>query len=173
MEPLDDRFTTLVWRQPSSRRRQYSLRAGEMEVGTLTFEKTFGSLATGRLAEGAWTFKRAGFLSPRVTVRKMGSESDLAVFTPRWTGAGELRFTSGDVLTWRPFGFLGAQWAFVRGDAETRLVTFGLQRGLVRFQVQDRIGAGEGREPGRGLLLLLGLYLLVLSQEDAAPIGTG
>ena len=59
----------LRWTQPALLQRQYALCAGDKVVATLRWQKPFGSLALAELAGGVWTFKRSGFLSPKVTVR--------------------------------------------------------------------------------------------------------
>ena len=82
----------LHWTQPSTFNREYELRAGDEVVATLGWQKTGGSLALARSTEGNWTFKRSGFLSPRVTVRLAGSETEVAVFKPSWRGEGTLAF---------------------------------------------------------------------------------
>jgi hypothetical protein len=59
----------LVWAQPKALRREYQLKNDDELVGGLRFEKSYGSLATAEVASQDWTFKREGFLHPRVTVR--------------------------------------------------------------------------------------------------------
>ncbi|HEX3630717.1 MAG TPA: hypothetical protein VHW91_09625, partial [Candidatus Dormibacteraeota bacterium] len=62
----------LLWVQPSARKREHELRAGDDVGATLAFQR--GSLANAAAAEGEWTFKRQGFWHPRVTARIAGSE---------------------------------------------------------------------------------------------------
>ncbi len=69
----------LVWKQGAATQRHYELRAGEALVAELDFLKAFGTLARGRAASGAWTFKRTGFLSPVVTARSEGGSEDCAL----------------------------------------------------------------------------------------------
>ena len=85
----------LSWHQPKGLRRHFELRIGDEVLATLRWETNFGSLATAETAEGRWTFKRVGFWRPKVTVRAAGSDADLAVFEPRWTGSGTLTLASG------------------------------------------------------------------------------
>jgi hypothetical protein len=54
-----------------------------------------GSLANAGSADGDWTFKRSGFWNPRVTARVAGSDTDIAVFRPRWMGGGTLELPDG------------------------------------------------------------------------------
>jgi hypothetical protein len=61
----------LYWVQPGAFRRGFELhRADEQNIGSLRFEKAFGASARGDSPHGSWTFKRVGFLNPRVTVRR-------------------------------------------------------------------------------------------------------
>src|SRR6266849_9596869 len=65
-------------------------------AATLTWARSWGSLATGKSGGSEWTFKRLGFLRPRVTVRGTGSDSNLAVLSINWAGEG-----AGGVFRWR------------------------------------------------------------------------
>lgn len=160
---LSDR---LVWAPSSTSSRRFELRSGDEVAATLTFDKAVGSLATGRAHAGAWTFKRAGFLHPCVTVRDLGSEYDLAVFRPTWTGSGDVEFGSGTLVHWRPFGFWNSEWGFVRRDA--RLLTFHWlpETAALDARVEFPPAALEFRE--LPILLLLGWYLRVLAYQEAA-----
>jgi hypothetical protein len=150
--------------------RAFELRSGADVVATLAFEKLFGSLATGRTATGAWTFKRAGFLQPRVTVREAGAELDLAVFHPTWTGSGEVEFGAGVRVHWRSFGFWSREWAFVRG-AEERLVTFRPEEDVSAPGSRVELGAAARTLPDIGVLLCLGIYLRALAVQEASAAG--
>jgi hypothetical protein len=65
----------LEWRQPGALRRFYQLTHDEREIATLRFESSCGSLAAGECGQAKWTFKRTGFLSPKISVREAGSET--------------------------------------------------------------------------------------------------
>src|SRR5271169_4895055 len=95
------------WRQPEVFRRFHELMADGRTVASLRFEKSCGTLATAEYGEARWTFKRTGFWSPRVSVRQAGSEADLAIFTPRWTGGGGLAFAAGRKFQLRSLSFWG------------------------------------------------------------------
>src|ERR1035441_5308392 len=76
----------LEWRQPEGLSRFYQLTDNGREIATLRFESSCGSLATGECGQARWTFKRTGFLSPKISVREAGSETNIALFTPGWMG---------------------------------------------------------------------------------------
>ncbi len=164
------------WIQPKTFERLYELRWGEETLAWLTFRSSTGTLATAESAEGSWTFKRVGFLNPRITVRAAGSEEDLAVYQPKFWGDGVLSFKSGLHFAWKPTNFWSTAWAFV--DAEENVV-IAFQPGVEKEKLRDilktqfrltlhHIGAIRETAP---LLATLGMYLLILHQEDAAAAG--
>ena len=106
------------WRQPAAFKRFHEMTFEGAVICTLQFQG-FGSLATAQSEHGSWTFKRGGFLSPRITVRRAGESADLAVFLPKWTGGGELRFPGGESYWLKSLSFWGGDWAFEnsRGQA--------------------------------------------------------
>jgi hypothetical protein len=163
LKPLSGSTTALQWKRVSADRRTFSLRAGETLIGGLRFESSVGSLATADVSGQRWTFKRVGFLSPRLTVRKSGAKVDAAVLTPDWSGGGVVRFAKGPTyglrrtalwkgeLTWTTEGGFAVARQRPKGEgAEVELV------------------AGARGSPELPLLLVLGVYLQVLSADDAA-----
>lgn len=155
---------TLTWVQHKALERSYELRYGGEIVASLRFEKAFGSLATAKSVDGAWTFKREGFLKPRVTVRTPGSEANLAVFHQNISGGGILQFQDGRRYLWRCTSFWGSEWAFLTAE-EHRLVQFRLNASLFRSGAQTSILASAA---DASLLAALGWYLLVLTAEETA-----
>ncbi len=168
----------LEWREPKATVRHYELRAGEALCGTLDFRSAWGTLATAEMAAGAWTFKRVGFLNPRVTVREAGSDHDLAVYQPRFWGDGQLALADGATFHWRSINFWSTQWAFT-DVAGQPLVTFrsGVPdqklKDIFRTQATVEIApaaTGDARLP---LLVAFGWYLILLQHQDtAATAGT-
>jgi hypothetical protein len=164
----------LVWVQPKTFVRWFELRAPDDEpAATLRFETALGTLATAESAEGRWTFKRVGFLNVRVTVREVGSETNLAVYEPKLWGDGVLRFPDGRTYEWKAMNFWGTQWCFA--DAQGQVVfAFKPERDrpklseLFKTQADVEVGpAGQGLAE-LALLVLLGWYLVILQQDDAA-----
>jgi hypothetical protein len=72
----------LKWQQRGTAKFDYELFVeGEPSAAAiLSFRRTLGSLATAECADGCWTFKRVGMLQPRVTARRCGSDTNIAVF---------------------------------------------------------------------------------------------
>jgi hypothetical protein len=163
----------LYWVQPETFTRWFELRAGEHLVATLGWQTSCGTLATAESAEGRWTFKRLGFLNPRVTVREAGSEIDMATFWPSWMGDGALEFAYGRAFRWQSTNFWATRWcftdeggtpllAFEPGAEKAKLSDMFKQQALVQIQPQARA------VPELSLLVLVGWYLMILRQDDAA-----
>ena len=94
-QPTEPIVRTLQWIPSKGRRCSYDLRAGDRTIGCVSWPKLFGSLAEGAFAEERWTFKRGGFLRPRVTARPQGSVADSAVLELSFSGGGGLKTKSG------------------------------------------------------------------------------
>jgi len=79
------------------------------EVGSLEFSGAHGSLAVARSAKGSWTFKRSGFLRPKITIRRAGSDLDYAFESMNWSGGGRLQIVGGESFRIRRSGILRPQ----------------------------------------------------------------
>jgi len=163
----------LEWLQPKTLERYYELQAGPAQLATLTFHSAWGTLATAETAGGAWTFKRVGFLNPRVTVRVAGSPDNLAVYQPKFWGDGTLTFAGGLAFRWQPTNFWATEWAFT-GAGDTPMVRF--KSGAEKHKLSDifktqtvvELEPEESIQAFASLLVALGMYLIILHQQDAA-----
>jgi hypothetical protein len=158
----------LKWTQPKRLKRYFELLCGDDRIGTLRWEKSFGSLATAEASEGQWTFKRGGFGGLRVTVRESGSAETIAMFElslalDSTCGTGSLQYRGGQRIRWAPSGSFWhwywhprCMWVSVNG---LEIAGFCYHRGMKtegRLEVSTH-GAGLPELP---LLALLGWYLL-------------
>jgi len=159
----------LLWTQPSARKREHELHAGDDVVATLAFQR--GSLANAAAAKGEWTFKRHGFWHPRVTARIAGSETDLVVFRPHWSGGGQLDFADGQTLRFASANFWQSQWVWLE-DRDKPLIRFKGRHGLVKANGAVEISPEAVHRPDIALLVLVGWYLILLYAEDAAAAST-
>jgi len=165
--------THFEWRQPEPFRRFYELVGDEQPLASLRFEKACGTLATAewhRPPRLHMTFKRSGFWSPKVTVRDVGSEIDLAVFAPRWSSGGELAFSDGRKFLLKSTNFWGGEWAFETQQRD-EVVSVRGPHGLVRHSGQVSLGLTAANISETPILLLLIWYLRILMQDDAAAAG--
>lgn len=159
----------LRWRQPELTKRYYELmpEGGESPLATLEWRSAWGTLATAQTGVGTWTFKRTGFLHPLITVRRAGSEEDLAIFEANWQGSGTLTFAGGGRYAWKSANFWHSQWSWLAADG-TELLHFANRQMFVRHEANVEIASAAARLPKRDLLATLGWYLLILSASDSA-----
>ena len=174
MQALSDfQGSTIQWTQANTFRRSYELRSENDLLGTLAFRSAFGTFATAETADGKWTFKRVGFLNPRVTVRPEGGEEDAGLYQPKIWGDGVLTLQGGPTFAWKPTNFWQTNWAFI--DAEQCHVmdfTAGVDNKKLRdiFKVQCTVALADvsSCRSWVPLLVPLGMYLLILHHDDAA-----
>jgi hypothetical protein len=161
------------WVQPRSSERRFELRGDGWVFGRLEFRSWGGSLAYARMSEGVWTFKRVGFFDARVTVRRSDDEVDLASFRPRLSGSGTLNGPAGSALHWSQASFWRSCWIF-RDAVDTFDVEFRPGAGKTtladRFktQVTVELRRVEAHRDVLPIVVPLGLYLILLQEEDAA-----
>lgn len=168
----------LRWTQPALLKREYELRAGDEVVATLRWQKTFGSLALAETANGTWTFKRSGFLRPKVMVRVPGSETEVATFKPGWGGEGTLRFSDGRYYQWQHTNFWRSDWFFSDQGGEPLVhfkAEFEASAAVILFKhaAEVKFEPTAASVPDLSLLTALGWYLMVLMSEDAAGAVAG
>ena len=157
----------MEWRQPGALRRFYQLTQDGREIASLRFEKSCGSLASGECGQARWTFKRIGFLSPKISVREAGSETDLAQFTAGWMGTGWVVFNAGRRYYLRHTNFWGTEWAFEAEDG-TAAVSLSGNQGLLKHGASVTLGQATAGLPEAPVMLLLIWYLRVLMNADAS-----
>jgi hypothetical protein len=109
------------WVQPKITRREYELRAGGERLAALRRIRIFGSLAELDTADGRWTLKRQGFLRPRVSVRRAGSEDEYATLVLSWLGDGALHMSDGRAFAWKR-GFWSRQYTLTTEQGEELIV---------------------------------------------------
>jgi hypothetical protein len=159
----------LLWVQPLARKREHELHAGDEVVATLRFQR--GSLADAEADGHHWTFKRGGFWHPRITVRQPGSDADVAVFRPHWSGGGMLEFPDGRAIRLRSANFWQNEWVWESKDQV--LVRIKGRPGLIKANGAVEIPPEAVTAPDLALLILLGWYLILLFAEDSAAAASG
>lgn len=147
--------------------RAFELRDGRDVLATLRWLKVFGSIAVGETSVGSWSYKRAGFLHPRVHVREPGSERDVAVLRMSWSGGGTLESPEGRSYRWRNTKFWRSEWAF-EGDAGKPLLAVRPVFSGLKYGAELKVDPEARRLRDLDLLVPLAWYLLVLFSDDAA-----
>lgn len=159
----------LEWRQPAAFSRTYELKSGDSELAGLAFQKVFGTLARAWTAGAAWTFKRAGFLTPVVTARVEGSETDIAIYHPNWTGhKGLLELEGGERLEFRTTNFWASEWAL--NDAQGAEVLRFHNKGLLHHGASVEVSEAGKARADIAMLLALCWYILVLHMQDSSSV---
>jgi hypothetical protein len=134
------------------------------ESGRLFFSGKSGSLAKGMTAHGEWTFKREGFLHPRITVRKTEEDSNCGALTLSANGDGKFALAGGEEYCFVTGGWLQSHWSFKRGFVE--VVRFSRDGSSVDVEVLDLAVSPETLS----ILILLGWYAPLLAADEAAVI---
>ena len=169
MRKMAELSQSLKWEQPSALKMEYEMRTGDGELAaTLRFRSSCGSFATADSADGCWTFKRVGFWKTRVTARVCGSDDDIAIFQNNtWSGGGTLELSNGQTFrattnSWQTkFGF--------ETEAGEQLIKFETS-GLLHLSAAVEIQPSFISLAELPLLVMLGFYLIVMMQMDAATI---
>jgi len=160
---------SLRWVPIKGLKRAYELHADRAMAGRIRWTKLLGSLAEAEYDGQQWTFKRRGFLRPRVTARNPTSDAELAVLELTWGGSGILAVHGGARFRWQRLGFWGRRFAFA-GESGLELISFEPKFGFVRRSGAVRTHAKAAKLPEFGLLVTLGWYVLMLLADDEAAI---
>jgi len=158
---------TASWRQPSPLRQEYEMVVSDEVVATLRWKKLGGTTAIARAPEGTWTFKSAGFLTPRVTIRLPNSDYDFGTFRTGASGAGTLESLGDQKFQWRCVNFMQNAWAFF-DDEGNKLVQIRPELQGNKPTASIEIGVKASGRQEVGFLVIFAWYLMVLSAEDVA-----
>jgi len=170
----DPRGRKIVWTRPKPLIRYHELRSDGGLYATLKWKNTFGSLAVGECSEGRFTFKRAGFLRPYVTVRREGYDGNLAtmrfssgsvIMNAAFGVSGILEFETGHRFAFNRLSFWKSRWAFT-DESGIPMVTFNRKmKGKPSADVV--INEDFGDIDYIHILLILGWYVIMLDYEEA------
>ena len=144
--------------------RSFVLEAEGQEMGRLGFSAKSGSLAQGMTAHGEWTFKREGFLHPRITIRKTGADANCGSLTLNANGNGKLSLAGAEDFNLVTAGWLQSHWSFNRGITE--IVRFSRDGSSADVEVVNPKVTAETLS----ILVLLGWYAPLLAADEAAVI---
>jgi len=164
----------LNWVQPKATHQFFELRSKEDLCGTLLFPKSIGSLAEAETSDGKWSFKRVGFFTTRITIRKIGEENDIAVFKPNlMASSGILEFNNGKKYQWHSSNFFATKFEFKEIDGESVVVIrSGVDDAKLKdwFKTQARVEYSENKInlEELSILILLGWYLIIVLQMDSS-----
>jgi hypothetical protein len=165
--------TGLQWIQTGDLDSQLISEGSDEPFAKLKWAKKWGSLATGESADGKWTFKRVGFLHPKVTIRETGTESDIATFSLSWGGDGVLEIPSeASAFLFKRTSMWHSEWILKRNDSEETVLTIRPDFGLTKVPTKKKLGAevelGQNAlaQSRLSLLALFTWYLIILMTYD-------
>jgi hypothetical protein len=154
----------LHWVQPTIFARHFELYSENNLLGELRFETAataYGTLTTAGSATEGWTFKGAGILKRRVTLRESRAKDDLAVFWPNLRGDGWVEFFTGRKFHWKSTNFWRTAWGFSSVQEELLFVLKSKPWSLLKIQSVVEIGAQWRDLDELPLLMMLAWYLRV------------
>lgn len=92
---------SLKWRRSGITPPDFELLGNQGVFATLAFLDDEHTLARVRTAEGVWTLKHLGIMTPIVTLRAEGGTTNLATFHPHALQHGKLQFLDGASFDWK------------------------------------------------------------------------
>ncbi len=153
----------LAWTQTGYYHGEYELQAGDEVVATLRWRG--GSLGIAETADGVWSFKRPGLRRSRVSIRRAGSGTEIAVFSSSWIGGGTLELVGGRLFYWSATNLWRSRWVWREANG-TELVSL-RSRQRIRLSGQVEWSQAAAALPELDLLVTLGWYLLVMRAQDS------
>ena len=163
MKPFNElnQQNSLKWVASGKLQSELQTSAGEI-LARLTWKNPWSSLATGEAADGMWTLKRAGFLRPKVTLRKAGTDSNTAEMQMSWNGGGEVILANGSRFQFRRLGFWNPELnVFSEAGKEilsVKLNHSGREGSVILKPAQEDVET-------KSLLAILSWYVIVLASE--------
>jgi len=157
----------LKWTQPRAFKREYELRAGDELAATLRFQGGFSSRATAESGDGCWLFHREGAFVRTTRIRACNSDVVIGTFKANtWKSGGTLEI-GGRVFNATSRAF-SSRYSFVRENGEA-LVEL-KNSGFLHRSAQVTLHPGAATDPQLPILVMLGWYLDLLMQRDAAAV---
>jgi hypothetical protein len=148
----------------------FELSSGDTAVARLTWARPGGSLVSLATSGGAWTFKRIGFLHPRITARVEKAASDLAQVSLH-LNHHRIELMRGTSYRFHRAGLLVPAWVLTTDSGVELLHVEPVREGR-RLEGGAVLTSPVGRAlPDLPLLIGLTWYLIVLSWfEDEALV---
>jgi hypothetical protein len=163
-ELKDDSGATLKWEQVKAGQRYYELRKGNEKMASLTFPRALGTFAEAELAGARYTFKRTGFLHPKVTIRRTGLEEDIGLVRLTMGGNGTLEFTDGKRYGFHLLSFWNNRWGFF-DEQGNLLMTILIHPSFVKHD-GDVFLEDARMDKHTMLLMVIGWYMMAQMAEE-------
>ena len=149
----------LTWKKiPHSR--NYELKTNGELVGTLQRTSIWSSSFIAETRDGAWTFRRTGFLGTRAEV--LEAEIPIATFKSAWASRGVLTLTDGQTFHVECRGCWHPAWSVTTEDGKLILRIRSRERS-VEVPMSSAVNSSR-----LSLLIMFTWYRLLQAEEDAA-----
>lgn len=109
----------LLWNS-NSKPKQFYLMNENDKLAKLSWTSKSGTLATGKMKFGEWSFKRTGFFRPLITIRRSNEKQNIGVLKFNFSNNSVLKFSTGETFYWRNLNPWRGEWGFL--DKELNLV---------------------------------------------------
>jgi hypothetical protein len=154
----------LLWTKPRWTRREYFLMRDGVELARVAF-RGWRAQATAESAGRTWELNRSGILKTRVTMNAAREPAAVSA-AGSWSGNYELEVPMDGAVRWKCLSVWKGHYGWVAADGST-LVRY---RPVSAFSSTHFVELAGGRplDELRVPLILLGGYLLALTQEDMA-----
>jgi len=167
MEPISRAINhELTWSQPNAFKEEYELTSDVGQLGALNFRSSWGTLAVAETADGCWTFKRVGFFSTRVSIRRCDSEIEVAAFRNNtWSGGGTLELPDGRVYR-ASTNFWQTKLELVN-DRDDVILQYQDVGGFFRRSARMTIEPAVALLTELPMIVMLSWYLLIMMYRDS------
>jgi hypothetical protein len=162
----------LSWRQPQASRRYFELVSEDRTLAALRFPKLTGTLAEAQADGTSYTFKRSGFLRPKVTIRKAPFDQDIGVVNMSRRGDGEVDMINGRRYVIRRPSVWSFRWQ-VFDESDGLMADVRSRSGLLRLEGKADITEKGALSADMLLLLVLEWYIMALIRRDSSTGASG
>ncbi len=153
----------LLWTPSTALRQHYELLARDTVLAMLDMSN-WTTAAQAILAEGKYSIRQEGFFRQQIMIRANDMGPILAAYTRGW-GGGTLQMADGRLFKWETVNFWGTRQAW-KTSSNTSLVQF--QNSPWTRDLLVRVEPEALATPEHSLLVIMGLYITILSNRDAA-----
>jgi hypothetical protein len=148
--------------KPKMSRSFYELTHGKEIIGSITFPKTFGTLAEVKLFKEEWSLKRMGFWNPYINVRRQNAAQDYMQVPISGKFQGLLSFSTqnGESYELTQTGFWNPKWLWLK--QQRVLIEYDMKFGMKKYAeaiIRDK-------DEMLTLLLMIGSYGLIMRGWD-------
>jgi len=154
--------TSILIMKSKMSRAFYELTRGDEIIGSITFTKTFGTLAEAQIFNEEWSLKRMGFWKPYITVRRKNDDRDYlqVPFSGKWQGLLTLTTHKGELYELSQIGFWNPKWVWMK--QKSSLIEIDLKFGMKKYAemiIRDN-------DELINLLLIIGAYGMIMQGWD-------